>query len=456
MSAAPEIVFAGTNGGAVTDLAEYESTGGFTWIAKARAMTPDAVIEELNTSGLKGRGGAFFPTGRKWSFVPKPEQNPRPHYLVVNADESEPGTFKDREIMLRVPFRFLEGCLIGAHAIQAKHVFVYIRGEYEREYETLASALEQMKKKKGLLGDVTVVLHRGAGAYICGEETALLESLEGQRGQPRTKPPFPAVAGLYASPTAVNNVESIVAATSVLELGGATYATYGVEDSTGTRVFSLSGNVVRGGNYELPHGFPLKELIYEVGGGIADGRTLKAVIPGGSSTVILTAAEVEQANLDFTSLAALGTAIGSAAVIALDDRCCMVQLAVRVSQFYEHESCGKCTPCRVGTRWLTQILQKIEEGRGEPGDLDMLLDVGDRINGKCLCPLGDSDAIAVASYVAKFREEFVAHITEGGCPMRGGSSLDGVLAPVAVHAKHIAQHGLAAHRISTPLPVVST
>ena len=279
VSAAPEVVFAGTDGGAITDLAAYEAVGGLTALRRAREMTPEQIIAELDASSLRGRGGAFFPTGRKWSFVPKPDQNPRPHYLVVNADESEPGTFKDREIMLRVPFRFLEGCLIAARGIESQHVFVYIRGEYEHEWEILVSALDQLREAK-LLGGVTIVLHRGAGAYICGEETALLESLEGYRGQPRTKPPFPAIAGLYASPTAVNNVESITTVTPIIEMGGAEYAKLGVESSTGTRVFSLSGNVVRPGNYELPHGYPLHDLIHEVGGGIADGRALKAVIPG--------------------------------------------------------------------------------------------------------------------------------------------------------------------------------
>jgi NADH-quinone oxidoreductase subunit F len=433
----PEVIFAGTNGGALTQIADYEAVGGFTALRRAQEMTPDELIEELNASGLRGRGGAFFPTGRKWSFVPKPDKLDKPHYLVVNADESEPGTFKDREIMLRVPFRFLEGCVIAAKGIESKHVFIYIRGEYEREFEVLVDALEQMRAKK-LLGDVTIVIHRGAGAYICGEETALLESLEGQRGQPRTKPPFPAIAGLYASPTAVNNVESIATVPPILELGGAEYAKLGVENSTGTRVFSLSGNVRRPGNYELPHGYPLRDLVNVVGGGVGEGRTLKAVIPGGSSTPILTAAEVERVTLDFDSMTAAGTAIGSAAVIALDDRVCMVQLAIRVSQFYEHESCGKCTPCRVGTRWLTQILKKLEAGRGDHADLDLLLDVGGRINGTCLCPLGDSDAIAVASYVSKFRDEFLRHIEEGACPYDGGSSLDGILAPTDVHAAHLA------------------
>jgi NADH-quinone oxidoreductase subunit F len=447
-----EVVFAGTDGGAVTRIEDYEAGGGFGALRRARAMSPDEVIEELNASGLRGRGGAFFPTGRKWSFVPKPDQVPKPHYLVVNADESEPGTFKDREIMLRVPFRFLEGCLIAAHAIQSQHVFVYIRGEYEREYEVLADALAQMRRKR-LLGNVAVVLHRGAGAYICGEETALLESLEGYRGQPRTKPPFPAIAGLYASPTAVNNVESITTVPPIIDMGGADYAKLGVESSTGTRVFSLSGDVVRGGNYELPHGFPLRDLIYDVGGGIPDGRTLKAVIPGGSSTAILTPAEVDRLALDYDSLAQAGTAIGSAAVIVLDDRCCMVQLAVRVSQFYEHESCGKCTPCRVGTRWTTQILKQIEEGRGSAGDLDLLLDVSERVNGKCLCPLGDTAMIAIASYVDKFREEFVAHIERQACPYEGRSSLEGILAPTDVHERLVHEHGLG--RIARPLAVIA-
>jgi NADH-quinone oxidoreductase subunit F len=235
----------------------------------------------------------------------------------------------------------------------------------------------------------------------------------------------------------VNNVESIATVPPIIELGGSEYAELGVEDSTGTRVFSLSGNVVRPGNYELPHGFALKELIYEVGGGIPDGRALKAVIPGGSSTPILTAAEAEQVTLDYDSLSQAGTAIGSAGVIAIDDRCCMVQLGIRVSQFYEHESCGKCTPCRVGTRWITQILRKIESGRGTHADLDLLLDVGEHVNGTCLCPLGDSDAIAVASYVAKFRDEFLAHVEEGGCPFEGASSLEGIVAPTDVHEAHV-------------------
>jgi NADH-quinone oxidoreductase subunit F len=430
-----EIVFAGTDGGAVTELQPYLDAGGFSALEKARAMSPDELIAEVSTSDLRGRGGAAFPTGRKWSFVPKPDQLPRPHYLVVNADESEPGSFKDREIMLRVPFRFLEGCLISAYANEASIVFVYIRGEYDEAYAVLRSALEELDERPDLLGGVTIVLHRGAGAYICGEETALIESLEGWRGQPRTKPPFPAVAGLYASPTVVNNVESLTTVVPILEMGAEEYARIGVENSTGTRVFSLSGNVVNGGNYELVSGTTLRELIFERGGGIAGGRSLKAICPGGLSTPVLTADQVDTP-LDITSLAAVGTAIGSAGVIALDDRCCMVEYALRASRFYEHESCGKCTPCRVGTRWLSQILQAIEDGEGTATDLDLLLDVAERVNGKCLCPLGDSDALVVASCVDKFRDEFQAHIDLGRCPFET-SPLAGVLAPVVQQQRHL-------------------
>src|SRR6187431_66782 len=309
-SAYPSIVFAGTtDGGSVLDIAEYENAGGFRALARARELAPDDVIAELEASGLRGRGGAFFPTGRKWSFVPKPDQLPKPHYLVVNADESEPGTFKDREIMLRVPFRFLEGCLIAAHGIESQHVFIYIRGEYEHEFEVLRDSLEAMQKSD-LLAGVTVVLHRGAGAYICGEETALLESLEGKRGQPRTKPPFPAVAGLYASPSLINNVETITTVPKIIELGAKRYAKIGVPpDSSGTRVFSLSGNVVNGGNYELPMGVTLRQLIYDLGGGIPDGRQLKAVIPGGSSVPVLTAGQID-VSLDATSMAEAGSMLG--------------------------------------------------------------------------------------------------------------------------------------------------
>jgi NADH-quinone oxidoreductase subunit F len=407
-----------------TSMADY---GGYGSLEKARRMEPSQVIEELLTANLRGRGGAFFPMGRKASFL---AQGTR--YLVVNADESEPGTFKDREIMLREPHRLIEGCLITAHAIGCQNVFIYIRGEYLTEFEVIRGALDETREAK-LLGGVTIVLHRGAGAYICGEESALLESLEGKRGQPRSRPPFPAVAGLYQAPTLINNVETISTVPVVIEMGGEEYAKLGVApNSTGTRVFSLSGNVVKGGNYELEMGTTLRELIYDIGGGIPDGRELKAIIPGGSSTPVLRADQVDMP-LDADSASELGTMLGSGAIIAIDDRACMVQLGLRVAQFYMHESCGKCTPCREGTRWMVQILEQIEAGKAQQGDLDLLLDVCDRILGKCLCPLGDAAAMPVASYIDKFRDEFQAHIDRGSCPYEGESSLDRVFAPVDQH-----------------------
>jgi NADH-quinone oxidoreductase subunit F len=429
---APELVLAGARERDLTKLTEYEAIGGYTALAKARGMTPQAVIDEVIASELRGRGGAFFPTGRKWAFIPKPDQNPNPHYVVVNADESEPGSFKDNEIMARVPHRFIEGCLITAHAIESRHVFIYIRGEYTGPYEVLIAALEELRSRNDILGGVTSVVHRGAGAYICGEETALLESLEGKRGQPRTKPPFPAIEGLYKSPTIVNNVETMATIPPIVEMGGAEYAKLGVPDSRGTRVVSISGHVQRPGNYEIENGTSMRSLIYDLGGGITGGRELKAVIPGGSSTVILRYDEID-VGYDFNSLLALKTAMGSAGVVVLDDRCCMVQLGIRISEFYEHESCGKCTPCREGTRWMTQILRRLESGDAEQHELDLLLDVCDRINGKCLCPLGETAAIAVASYVDKFRSEFQAHIDEAGCPFGDSSPLHNVLAPAAMH-----------------------
>ena len=427
------IVLAGADERDLTKLEEYRAVGGYEPLAKARKMEPAKVIEELAASNLRGRGGAFFPTGRKASFIPV--DSPKPKYVTVNADESEPGTFKDREIMLRVPHRLIEGCLIAAYAIGSKHVFIYIRGEYLDEFEVLRDALEEARAAN-LLRGVTIVLHRGAGAYICGEETALLESLEGKRGQPRSKPPFPAVQGLYAAPTLINNVETLATVPKVLELGGEEYAKLGAPpSSTGTRVFCLSGNLERPGNYELAHGVTVRELIEEVGGGIAGGRKLKAVMLGGSSFPVMTPDEIDTP-MDADSLGAKGLFLGSGVVTAIDDRACMVQFALRVAQFYMHESCGKCTPCRVGTRWLTQILQRIEDGRASQPDLDLLLSICDRILGKCLCPLGDSDAIAVLSYVDRFRDEFQAHIDLGRCPFDGASSLEGILAPSAMHPGH--------------------
>jgi NADH-quinone oxidoreductase subunit F len=413
-------------------LDEYRTIGGYGALDRARGMAPAAVVEEITGANLRGRGGAGFPMGRKASFLAK--GTGKPTYLVVNADESEPGTFKDREIMLRVPHRLIEGCLITAHAIESHSVFIYLRGEYLDCFEVLRPALEEVRSA-GLLGGVTIVLHRGAGAYICGEESALLESLEGKRGQPRSRPPFPAVSGLYASPTLINNVQTVATVTPIVAKGAEWYASLGPENSPGTIVFSLSGNVRQPGNYELELGTPLRELIYDIGGGLETGRTLKAIIPGGSSVPILMPDQIDTP-LDIASVAEAGSQLGAAAVIVIDDRCCMVQLALRATKFYMHESCGKCTPCREGTRWMVQLLEKIEEGRGESADLDLLVSICDRILGKSLCALGDFAAAPVAGFVDRFRDEFQAHIDRGECPFGGESSLEGVVAPSDQHTHH--------------------
>jgi NADH-quinone oxidoreductase subunit F len=397
----------------------YEQSGGYAQLKSAFAMKPEEIVAAVDASGLRGRGGAGFPTGRKASFLPKDR---KPAYLCVNADESEPGTYKDREIMLRNPHAMIEGILIMSFAIGATSAFIYIRGEYLTEFEVLRRALEEARSRgyvgRNVLGsgyDATVVLHRGAGAYICGEETALLSSLEGERGQPRSKPPFPAVAGLYAAPTLVNNVETLASVPFILAMGGEAYAKIGTERSKGTRVFSLSGNVKRPGNYELPLTATLRDLIEGHGGGAPEGRTIKAIIPGGSSTPILMPDQIDT-HIDYESIAAAGSMAGSGAVVVIDDRTCMVQLALRVAEFYRHESCGKCTPCREGTRWGVDIIRRIEMGEARQGELDLLLNVCDRILGKCLCPLGDAMAMPVASYVTRFRDEFQRHIDEGRCP----------------------------------------
>jgi NADH-quinone oxidoreductase subunit F len=413
----------------LTKLSEYQAVGGYKALEKARGMEPQAIVDELIASNLRGRGGAGFPMGRKASFLAK--GTGKPTYLCVNADESEPGTFKDREIMLRNPHRLIEGCLVTAHGIESQNVFIYLRGEYLDVFEVMRTALADAREA-GLLGGVTIVLHRGAGAYICGEESALLESLEGKRGQPRSRPPFPAVSGLYGSPTLINNVQTVATVPPIIEHGAAWYTAIGPETSPGTVVFSLSGNVERPGNYELELGTPLRHLVYDLGGGIPNGRELKAIIPGGSSTTVMTP-DLIDTPLDYNSVAEVGSQFGAAAVIVIDDRACMVQMALRSTQFYMHESCGKCTPCREGTRWMVSLLRKIEDGRADQSELDLLLSVCDRILGKCLCPLGDAAAMPVASYVDKFRDEFQAHIDQAGCPFGGESSLDGLQAPTDQH-----------------------
>src|SRR5579862_7055722 len=427
---ARSMLLAGAGERDLTKLAEYRAVGGYSGLPKARAMTPDALIELLLAANLRGRGGAGFPMGRKASLIDRGSAKPK--YLVVNADESEPGAFKDREVMARVPHRLLEGCLIAAHAIECKDVFIYIRGEYLTEYEILEHAVGEARAA-GLFGDVDITVYRGAGAYICGEETALLDSLEGRRGQPRPRPPFPPVQGLFNAPTQINNVCTIATVPSIIELGPAEFAKIGVESSPGTAIFSISGNVSRPGNYELELGTPMRELIYDFAGGVADGRELKAVIPGGSSVPALSPDQID-VPLDYDSMGAIGTFFGAASLIVVDDRCCMVQLALRSTKFYMHESCGKCTPCREGTRWMVQILERVEDGTAAMSDLDLLANVGERILGRSLCALGDFAVYPVRSYLQHWRDEFEAHLEQGGCPFRGESPLEGIVAPSDAHA----------------------
>ena len=430
------LLTAGTEEHDLTRLDEYRAVGGYAALDKARGMEPQAVMDEISAATLRGRGGAGFPMGRKASLLAK--DTGKPTYLVVNADESEPGAFKDRDVMRQDPAPPDRG--LPDH--RARHrlgerVHLHPRG-IRCTSSTSCATRSTDARNAGLLGGVTIVLHRGAGAYICGEETALLESLEGQRGQPRPRPPFPPVNGLYAAPTQINNVSTIALVPKIIELGAAEFSKIGVPSAPGTAVFSLSGNVAQPGNYERPLGTTLRELIYDVAGGIAGGRELKAVIPGGSSVPVLTPAEIDTP-MDYDSIQAAGSFFGSAAIIVVDDRCCMVQLALRAEQFYMHESCGKCTPCRVGTRWLVQILTKLEEGRGERTDLDLLDEVCDRMLGKSLCALGDFAVYPVASYLAKYRAEFEAHVDGHGCPFGGQSSIEGTFAPIDQHVAHLAE-----------------
>jgi NADH-quinone oxidoreductase subunit F len=424
-----QVLLAGTGDHDLTKLDEYRAVGGYAGVGKARAMTPEALIDELQRATLRGRGGAGFPMGRKASLIDR--SSPKPKYLVVNADESEPGAFKDREVMARVPHRLIEGCLISAHAIESREVFIFIRGEYLSEYEILQGAVDEARAA-GLFGDVDIIVHRGAGAYICGEETALLDALEGRRGQPRPRPPFPPVQGLYDAPTQINNVSTIATVPAIMEMGAEAFAKTGTESSPGSAIFSISGNIARPGNYELELGTPMRELIYDLAGGVPDGRELKAVIPGGSSVPALAPHEID-VPLDYDSLQKIGTFFGAASLIVVDDRCCIVQLALRSAKFYQHESCGKCTPCREGTRWMVQILERIEAGDAELSHIELLESVGSRILGRSLCALGDFAVYPTHSYITKWRDEFVAHIEQGGCPYGGASSLEGIIAPLDQH-----------------------
>ena len=398
----------------------YESLGGYKNLAKAlKEYTPDSIVDIVKKSGLRGRGGAGFPTGMKWGFVPK--DSGKPIYLCVNADESEPGTFKDRLIIEKDPHQLIEGTVISAYALDCHRAFIYIRGEFAYGAGVLNKAIDEALDK-GYLGknildsgfDLELTVHRGAGAYICGEETALLESLEGKRGHPRLKPPFPAVVGLYGAPTVINNVETLANVPHIIENGAEWYASIGTERNAGTRLFGVSGHVKKRGVYELPMGTPLKELIYDHCGGMRGGRQLKAIVPGGSSVPVMTADQIDVA-LDFDSVAKAGSMLGSAGVIVMDDSTCMVKAAKVLAKFYAEESCGQCSQCREGTEWLYRILTRIENGTGRAGELELMLDICANMKGKTICPLSDAAAMPIESYIQKFYDEFAAHITEQCC-----------------------------------------
>jgi NADH-quinone oxidoreductase subunit F len=409
----------------------YRARGGYEALATSLAMTPGEVIDLMKASGLRGRGGAGFPTGVKWSFVP--QDTGKPTYVVCNFDESEPGTFNNREIVEREPHRVLEGIAIAAYAVQSHTAFVYCRGEFLWPGRILEAAIRDAYGA-GVFGEsvlgtgysLELVLHRGAGAYICGEETALLSSLEGHRGQPRLRPPFPAVEGLYASPTVINNVETLANVPSIVANGAEWFAAIGPEKSPGTKLFSVSGKVERPGNYELPMGTPLRTLLEDHAGGVLGGRRLKAWTPGGSSTPMLTDAHLDVA-LDFESVAAAGSLLGTGAIIVMDETDCIVEAARRLVQFYAHESCGKCTPCREGTWWVSRVLGRIEQGYGRPEDLPLLDELGRNILFKAFCALADGAVSPIQSSLLHFRDEYEQHIAERRCPFTGrGPGLEAV------------------------------
>jgi NADH-quinone oxidoreductase subunit F len=413
----------------------YEGDGGYG--AARRALTefqPAQVVEMVKASGLRGRGGAGFPTGMKWGFLPK--DNPAPRYLCVNADESEPGTFKDRQIIERNPHLMLEGTLIAAYAIESHTAYIYIRGEFAHGAKVLDTAIAEARAK-GHLGrniygtgfDLDIHVHRGAGAYICGEETGLIESLEGKRAYPRVKPPFPATHGVFGAPTIVNNVETLACVPPIVSRGPEWFKSIGPEKSPGPKLYCLSGHVARPGVVELPMGVSLRDLIYVHAGGIPNGKKLKAVIPGGSSVPVLTADEID-VGMDFESVAKAGSLLGSCGVIVMDEDTCMVRALQIIIHFYHHESCGQCTPCREGTGWLEDLLTRLEDGGARPEDIELLVRVSNNMMGNTVCVLADAAAMPVISFVNKFRSEFEEHLRAGGCPQRLGA------APVAAAAAH--------------------
>jgi NADH-quinone oxidoreductase subunit F len=407
----------------------YLASGGYQGLRRVmKEFAPEAFTTEVKNSGLRGRGGAGFPTGVKWGFLPKTKNKPR--YLCVNADESEPGTFKDRVLIEKDPHMVLEGIIASAYAIECRTAFFYIRGEFHKGFRIFEGAVKEAYDKgflgKNILGtgfDLDLILYRGAGAYICGEETALLESLEGKRGLPRIKPPFPAIVGLYGCPTIINNVETIANVTLIAERGAAWYSTLGrPPKNTGPKLFCVSGHVKRPGVYEAELGIPLMELIHERAGGMLHpDRSLKAVVPGGSSMRVLPAAKCD-VRMDFDSLMEAGSMLGSAGVMVMDSGTCMVQVLLNLARFYAHESCGQCTPCREGTGWFVKILERLERGEGTEADVDLLSDIASKIEGHTICPFGEAVSWPVQSYVSIFRDEYIQHVARRGCPI-GGASL---------------------------------
>jgi len=385
----------------------YRRRGGYEIAPQALELAPDELVEQLKASGLRGRGGAGFSMGMKASFMPKGDMD---KYLVCNADESEPGTFKDRELMFKNPHALIEGMVIAAYATGATRAFIFIRGEYAEVADVLERAVDEAKAA-GVLGDLVLWVHRGAGAYICGEETALLDSLEGKRGNPRLKPPFPANQGLYQGPTLINNVETLMTIPFILRMGAEEYARLGVENSTGTKVVSVSGNVQRPGNYEIELGTPSREIIYGLAGGPPEGRRVKLWFPGGSSAPVLTEDDLDLP-YDFDTMAKAGSMLGSGAIIVVDDSNSVVDVCLKLAQFYRHESCGKCTPCREGTNWTVKMIERIRAGDATPMDLDIMASVQSRIIGNCLCVLGDAMAMPVGSMIEKFRPEFESYMDD--------------------------------------------
>ena len=414
------LLFSNIDEPGLSSMDAYRKGGGYEMVDQVVGKkTPDECIEIVRASGLRGRGGAGFPTGLKWSFVPK--DSPKPKYLVCNADESEPGTFKDRELMEKNPHLLIEGMILSAWAIQSSVGYIYLRGEFEYIDRIFERAIGDARAAGMLGNDVAgrgwgfeLHTHLGAGAYICGEETSLLSSLEGYRGQPRLKPPFPAVEGLYACPTVVNNVETLMNVPSILKNGAQWYRQWGTEKSPGTKILSVSGQIKRPGNYEVPLGLPLSKLIDDLCGGMRDGYRVKAVIPGGSSVPLLPASMLDT-GLDYESMNAAGTYLGSGGVIVIDDQTCIVDALYNITRFYEHESCGKCTPCREGTYWMSEIFERLESGHGRERDIDLLLDVADNILGKSFCALGDAAAMPVQGAIQHFRDEFEYHVQNKRC-----------------------------------------